>query len=762
MDQLYEASPIPLSGDDEDSQEGLNLDVSAHSSGISSRSCSCPLSADVSSAVSLDAPEEIPADATDRVSKDFHAIDQRQRQRHGPHDGGLATSSSPNALYVYLMQLLRVAEDLHARLERLLSGKTDVEKATPASGPACVEGDVCKRRIIGEVPRVSRGSGNSLRCHGAAKLGSRLRKEMNNMRRSVEALRAAGCTDVLTSPVPDSRDMPPVVLETAVACAQCNSLWHFGAIVTCLEREPDVTGVYVPVGGNLGPRRHGRRTSVNGTSAVHKPPFTENMRIEVDVVSCNEHRWIKVKTSTARNLELEAAALDVNGATPFTDMLLALVERSKQICLPHRRVVQVAVVLLHPPPPVLERFFVANDVKWASLSADHSLAVSRPQIRSRQPHARLPTQITTTWLPPLARSPEVICLDTTALVTLCSQSCYVDGLPHDVRMERLAPFHVLQEQQRKEDNECHAVVEVVEPALRLHTAWCTRNALDETMRRALLSPCEDAAAGTTPLSDVTERSRVIPAVLLLPTELDWLGPLEKAARERFPNGAGVNVQQSTGTATPSATAPPATMRLDESSLLIEYSGRVDGAGESASHSTSQRPNWIMADVTHEEFKWILETIAGPQEVARAARLLRLVSVVDTTFLRNRVCSEVASGGGGGDDAAHGSSVRGETALHFSSSQPPPLFTSVEYLRLSGKVSLRNKVVFGLADAVNAVIVTSNEQLCHAAREQGVHLEACFHPSRSLTEQKIYRLPRRQGPGKPPAVTLYERKEREEA
>ncbi|KAG5500098.1 hypothetical protein JIQ42_04433 [Leishmania sp. Namibia] len=751
MDQLYLAMPIPSSGDDEGTQGGSRLDVSAHSSGVSSRSCSCTHRADESSAVSSDVPGETPEEDGDSFGTSFHAARHGRSLRSGENQEGFTASRSPNELYMFLVQLLRVAEDLHTRLERLVpETAASVETVPLLSQTSPTKDGGCGYHVMSDRARDSR-KGTALAAHqGIAKLRRRLRKEVTHVQRAVNGLSAAGCADVPASASSDSPVVPPAIVQAAVACALCNAMPHYEGIVTCLERERDVTGVYVPVSRYVGPPRRMPSDSANGASAVHRPFFGDGMRLEVDVVSSNEHRWIKVKTTTARNLELEAAALDVNGSTPLTDMLLALVERSKRTCLPHRRVAQVAVVLLHRPPPLLEKFFAVHGIVWASLPAGHVLAVPRREVRARPPHAA-PTRTAAAWLPPLALSPAVVCLDTTALVTLCSQSCYVDSLPYSVRIERLAPFHVLQEQQRKEVQECRAVAAVLEPALRSHTAWYTGNALEQVMRQALLLPWDGAGAETRPFSAVKERGHGLPATLIVSTELDWLEQLEKAAREPLTDAGNTNTHQGSSAITTVATTPSLAMPLDESSLLLEYSGRVERAAASALCLPQERPNWIMADVTYEEFKWILETIAGPQEVARAARLLRLVSVVDTTFLRDCMFSRDGSEGG------HGAPRAGErdtaASLTSSSTEPPPLFTYVECLRLSGKVSLRNKIVFGLADAVNAVMVTSNEQLCYAARDQGVHIEACFHPSRSLTEQKMYRLPRRDGPGKPPAVTL---------
>ncbi|GET89126.1 hypothetical protein, conserved [Leishmania tarentolae] len=750
MNQLYEAMPIPSSGEEEEAVEASRLDLSSHSSDTSSWSRSYSHGAGPPSSVSFDAAEEMPEDDTDAFGRDLHTAHGGQRQNNGSHQKAFTTSSSPHKLYTFLVQALRLAEDLHVRLERLLAEKAScMANIAPCPQASCVHDDTHGCQAIKGVVRANRRGVASTEYNGIAKLRSRLRKETSNVRRAVEQLSVIGCEGApMSSSSSDALVVPPAIFEAAVACAQCNSLSHYDGIITCLERERDVAGVYVPVSGRLWAPPYLPPGYLKGENRVRGPCVKEDTRLEVDVVSSSGHRWIKVKTTTARNLELEAEALDLNGATPFTEMLLSLLECAKRTCLPHRCAAQVAVVLLHPPPPALEKFFATHSVDWAALSPDFSVPVPRRRIRAQESQVATP-RTSTAWLPPLAPCPAVICLDTTALVTLCSQSCYEDGLPHSVRMERLAPFHVLQEQQRKEFAECRAVMEVLDPALRSHTAWYTRDALEQMMLQALLPRCDKAAADAAPSAVVQERPQGIPEALIVPIELDWIGALEAAARERFSDATDDNAHKSAAITNKADEAASATAPLDESCLLVEYSGRAARDSVSAVPSLQHRPNWVMADITYEEFKWILETIAGPQEIARAARLLRLVSVVDTTFLRHHMCS---GGGNEGSDGAPSVTERDTVSPH-SSLWPlqPATFTSVEYLRLSGKVSLRNKIVFGLADAVNAVIVTANEQMCHAAREQGVHVEACFHPSRSLTEQKMYRLQRRDGPRKPPAV-----------
>ncbi|KPA79432.1 hypothetical protein ABB37_05272 [Leptomonas pyrrhocoris] len=771
MDQLYEAMPIPSFSDEEleqhDSHDVVSgLDISAHGS-FSEGS--------LSSSFSDCSGRRSDGEGEARTSKKSSAA------QHNSHHRVFTTSSSPEELYLFLADLLQLAEQLQVRLCTVIPAGPSPSRPRSATSPPPAEWQASNRGnsafYAGEKtksagqdstaqttsPSASEGRRDhafvrAAPCHGAAKLRSRLRKETENLRRAVDGLRAAGCTGNRGSSTGEPI-VSPAAFSAAAACAQCNSIAHFEGVVTCVEREHGVTGVYVPMSACVGCPQRRASTSVlsvpisspagaaavaHDTRGTVTPVFADDVSIEVDVVSCSEHRWIKVKTATARNLELEAAALEANGSIPFTDMLLALCERAGRACLPHRRVAHVAVVLLHPPPVPLKAFFEAHRIAWAVLT-------SKP---ARAPRLHAHHSPVTAWLPPSSFAPRFVCLDTTALVTLCSQSCFVDAMPLAVRLQRLSPFSVLQEQQRKEAAGCAAVTAVMEPALRTYTRWCTPHALNEDMRGALLR--EDEVQRSVPpgaddsnLESRTREARVPPS-LLHTVDLSWLPPLREAADADHHE--------------------PSNTLLDESTLLIELS-------EQQAREKERRPNWLIADITYEEFRWILETIAGPAEIARATRLLTLVTVVSTGFLRACMLTEQEGAGLSAaektGDVVHppkkearepqkknrdcaGGAAAAEVAAQalFSpsaSSSPPPLFSNVEYLRLSGKVSLRNKIVFGFADAVEAIILTSNEQLCHAARAQGVCIEACFHPSRSLTEQKVYRLRRRPGPGKPPAI-----------
>jgi hypothetical protein len=108
-------------------------------------------------------------------------------------------------------------------------------------------------------------------------------------------------------------------------------------------------------------------------------------------------------------------------------------------------------------------------------------------------------------------------------------------------------------------------------------------------------------------------------------------------------------------------------------------------------------NWVCALQAVEEFAWIVETISGPEERARAAWVLQRMRILDI---------------------------------------PPAHIT--EGLRVvvdSGRVKERQLSVFGCADVVGAVTLTANRAFLFAACEFGQGVAAAVHPARALTERK---------------------------
>jgi hypothetical protein len=139
-------------------------------------------------------------------------------------------------------------------------------------------------------------------------------------------------------------------------------------------------------------------------------------------------------------------------------------------------------------------------------------------------------------------------------------------------------------------------------------------------------------------------------------------------------------------------------------------------------------NWVVADVALGEFRWIIDTIAGPAERRRASIVLSKMLAVSTSCVLSR---------------------QREGPAH---PQDGPS-TFVAQLQETGKVALRHKAVFGLGDVLHAVTVTANRQFVVAAADQGVGLFVAYHPARALTESKRLGLKRNDGPRYPPPTEL---------
>ncbi|XP_070561454.1 UPF0415 protein C7orf25 homolog isoform X2 [Ptychodera flava] len=95
-----------------------------------------------------------------------------------------------------------------------------------------------------------------------------------------------------------------------------------------------------------------------------------------------------------------------------------------------------------------------------------------------------------------------------------------------------------------------------------------------------------------------------------------------------------------------------------------------------------------------DFKSILSTLGGPNERARADRLLSNVTVV-----------------------ADNVSER------------------VNRLKESGRIKSRSKIIFGSGDSIKAITVTANLHFVRASEDQGVPFAVFLHDPRALTESK---------------------------
>ncbi|KAJ9598471.1 hypothetical protein L9F63_010867 [Diploptera punctata] len=104
---------------------------------------------------------------------------------------------------------------------------------------------------------------------------------------------------------------------------------------------------------------------------------------------------------------------------------------------------------------------------------------------------------------------------------------------------------------------------------------------------------------------------------------------------------------------------------------------------------------VCCESAMKDFKSIVSTLGGPDEVRRANELISCITVVPNMI------SERAQ----------------------------------RKLRLGGKIKQRSMIVFSTGDAMRAVTVTANEGFVRAARNQGVEFAVFIHESRALTEGK---------------------------
>ena len=128
----------------------------------------------------------------------------------------------------------------------------------------------------------------------------------------------------------------------------------------------------------------------------------------------------------------------------------------------------------------------------------------------------------------------------------------------------------------------------------------------------------------------------------------------------------------------------------------------DPCATTAAARVAERPwetrwpqNWIASEVALAELKWIVDTIAGEDELRRFHWLMRRVE----SWPKEHVSEAVAT------------------------------------LKATKRIQPRHRAVFGLGDKAGALTLSGNRTVVQAAQEQGLSLLVAFHPSRALTERK---------------------------
>ncbi|KAG8348134.1 putative Protein of unknown function (DUF1308) [Trypanosoma vivax] len=386
-------------------------------------------------------------------------------------------------------------------------------------------------------------------------------------------------------------------------------------------------------------------------------------RILVDLISCGGLRWVRVRAASSHRLKAE------QGEPGWEAPIARLVCAARAARLPFMRTPEVVVLFSDTPPPQMTEAIQrigARPVSCAGLTTKTGDILP------------LASWCSENFLPPLSFEPRFVCLDTTALVALCSEACFTD-CPL-AAADLLSKFHVLSEQQRRELTD-PCVRSYIEPVLSRDTKWSNMRDMGAWFCKRL---CPNGDG---------------PVQLPLPSRVNvsWLEALIAKTSEGCPSATPV-----------------------KESVMVRhvYEEQMQRLGSGVADNC---PNWIVADVTLAEFKWILETIAGPRELCRALTLLQCCTVVSTD-------------------------------IRWIESREPAA-THVSLLVHGRKVSQRNFLVFGLADAVGAVILSSNRQMISLALEKDISLLVASHPARALVEQKLCGSHRREGLLAPPGIEV---------
>lgn len=384
--------------------------------------------------------------------------------------------------------------------------------------------------------------------------------------------------------------------------------------------------------------------------------------VPVDLVSCGGLRWVKVRAASTYSLQNEA---NKSGwENPITRLLLA----AKESKLPFMQVPEVVVLFSCIPPATMADAVRSMGARPVSIAELKVRAAGGPlQALWRRDD----------FLPPRVSLPKYVCFDTTALVALCSEACFAESVESNVAA--LRGFRVLAEQQRRDKSD-PCVRSHIEPILNQYSRWLDVHVMEKELR----------------------------------------GHIQKNGRCSVDNPSVVSVEVSWIQKLVDLTADGESPREPLSESVVVRRMREDQAKRREIGDQNNCLNWIVADVTLAEFRWILETIAGPRELRRALSLLQCCSVVHASSQYVELCDS-------------------------------PI-THVSLLASTSKVSQRNLLVFGLGDALRAIVISSNRQILNVALNQGVELMVATHPARALIEQKVRGMSRREGLLAPPPIS----------
>lgn len=495
--------------------------------------------------------------------------------------------------------------------------------------------------------------------------------------------------------------------------AQCNGIPTLELFLRTLLQQRGVVSVCTPFPLVAQHSIHSpTSSSVNACSSENS--FRRSGTVEVDIVAEDGHLWIKVrgaKNSVADSVDVQKFVLTLSSMSRAAATVYVPFQRNPQLC----------VVLSHTPSLELQNLFEAAAkgcmVITDSFSAvDKGMAhrISFPAIENRTCEAS---------------TSSLICWDTTSLVAFCSESCYPAlNWSKDERLEKLLSFKVLREQQRRELCGESAVHSFMHPFLKKNSQWISQQEIEKTLQSHIerwINDYSDECFSTTEVSSSFSTDPVeVPSgqSLCYYPDLLWLEQLIKNF-EPLPRQYSTSFDELPWWITEGESNAGKERETEEREAMSEL---------------SMTRNWVIADVTYSEFKWMIETIGGQNECRRALAVLKQCVIVSTSFLRR--CKPICASTVGKHvhQIAPCATEKPNTAFAYLSS---PAFN----------ISLRNQLVFGMADAIHAVALTSNKQLFSKMLSQRVTLAVTLHPSRALTELKFSQQARREGSRFPPPV-----------
>lgn len=531
--------------------------------------------------------------------------------------------------------------------------------------------------------------------------------------------------------------------------AKCNNLAFLEIFVRLLEVEKGI--LFVAVALPLRAKKSDRAKSQTS--------------VDVDMISRGGLRWIKIRGSSSRNLEVDAvydfSGSDTDAAedddddddseeeqeqgqeqetqqqqkkeilhpqdTPFTNMLARL-SRCAAVSSTYSppQLVATAATLRLPFNLRPETLMVCSEaptkrtIKTLKRAAPNIKLVDSSFLNTSSPSNR-----------PLDYKVECINFDVTAMVALCSDitNCktYCDFPSNPV----------LQRQGQAERDGQLCIENFLTPVLSEFTE--------------VLLPKETSTNTNTASTNSRVSQRVRSMILgsglqIVRGRSEWgekfWGPLTDNQEESLRNELPPTVE----------IEKPGSLygKKKEKAALEHYCS--DGNVKSIMPS-----NWIAAKGAVEEFAWIVETISGPTERLRAVWLLRRLQVVDTDaqpglYDRLRTVLTVAAPNSNvivnspppaasttgkeksgtatttvsGNNAALKAPAVNDTDKNSSGVKPQPPSNNIKQRQLN---------VFSLGDATNSVTLSANKSFLHSVFECGQILLCSTHPARALTERK---------------------------